>query len=197
MNKNEAPQEESEPTPGLNEGKGPSPSPEEDLSEAGAEQESLHEELRVAEMRLREVSKAFRDQQEGMQAFRELAQNQAELKAERRSFEAVRAFLEPVQNLGRSIETPGEDLGALVEGLKLVHRQFHEGLESLGLEPVPGKGAVFDPNVHEAIAVVPVSDPLLDNRVIEVLKPGFMVSGKVLDACQVVIGQHKEDDVES
>lgn len=207
MNKNEAPQEEEgEPTPTLQEGKGPSPDeapaaeqaeePEAVAVEA-AEADPLGESLKLAEGRLREVSKAFREQQDGMQAFRERVQNQAEIKAERRSYEAVRALLEPVQNLGRSIETPGDDLTALVEGLKLVHRQFREGLESLGLEPVPGKGAPFDPNVHEAIAVMPVTDPVMDHRVLEVLKPGFMVNGKVLHAGQVVIGQHKEDDVES
>ncbi len=203
MNKNEAPQEaEAGPGQDLGEEQGASAGegPLQDEAaqgETAQDVERLQQELKQAEARLREVSKAFREQQEGMQAFRERAQNQATFKADRRSYEAVQAFLEPVQNLGRSIETPGEDMEGLIEGLKLVHRQFRDGLDSLGLEPVPGKGALFDPNMHEAIAVMPVTDPLLDNRVIEVVKPGFMVNGKVLHAGQVVIGQHNEDDVES
>ena len=161
-------------------------------------EDSLAEQLRITEGRLREVSKAFREQQDGMQAFRERAQNQAEIKAERQAFGAVKAVLEPVQNLGRSIETSGQDAAALLEGLKLVHRQFRDALESLGLEPVPGKGAPFNPKVHEAIGVSPVTDESLDNKVLEVLQPGFMVKGKVLHAAQVVIGQYSgADDVEA
>jgi molecular chaperone GrpE len=158
---------------------------------------SLSDQLRTTEGRLREVSKRFRELQDEMQAFRERAQNQAELKAGRQAFEAVKVLLEPVQNLGRSLETPGEDAAALIEGLKLVYRQFRDALDSLGLEPVPGKGAPFDPNVHEAIAVSPVDEDVLDNKVLEVLQPGFMVKGKVLHPAQVVIGQYsRADDVE-
>jgi len=60
----------------------------------------------------------------------------------------------------------------------------------LGLEPVPGVGAPFDPAVHEAVTAVDVVDPAQDGRVLELLSDGFHVRGQVLQTAKVVVGRH-------
>ncbi len=163
-----------------------------ELAGALAARDKAVADLDAASARLRAVSKAFRDLQGEMDAFRKRQELQAKFKAERQSFEVVRAFLEPVQNLARSLETPGADVESLVHGLGMVHHQFMEALKGLGLESVPGVGAPFDPNVHEALGLTPVFDAEQDGKVLHVHSHGFMVNGKVVQAAQVVVGKLQE-----
>lgn len=156
-----------------------------------SEADRLREELAQLQSRLRTVSKAYTDLQAEMRAFRERAQIRLESDRERKSFEVVQAFFEPVMNLKRSLASHGDDMSSFVEGLRMIHHQFHTALENLGLEKIPGEGADFDPTIHEALAVTPVTDPALDGKVLMVHSDGYMVKGKPLQASQVVIGKYE------
>ncbi|MCB9685695.1 MAG: nucleotide exchange factor GrpE [Alphaproteobacteria bacterium] len=148
--------------------------------------------LEAAQGRLRAVSKAYTDLQSEMSAFKQRMEARARQDSELQAFDQVRAFFDPVMNLKRSLAATGEDVHALVDGLKIVHHQFMDALTRLGLEEVPGEGAVFDPQVHEALAVSPVADQEQDGKVLIVHTTGYTVKGKVLQAAQVVIGKYTE-----
>jgi molecular chaperone GrpE len=141
--------------------------------------------------RLRTVSKAYTDLQQEMDAFRKRQQVLAEAKAERKASEVVERFFEPVQNLKRALDAEGtaEDLR---NGVKLVFQQFTRQMADLGLSEVPGEGAVFDPTVHDALAVMPVSDPAQDGKVVTVHSTGWMIGDRVIQPAQVVIGKYQE-----
>lgn len=138
----------------------------------------LEKQLSDTQGRLRAVSKAYTDQKAEMAAFRERVEAQAKSRESMRGFETVKAFFDPVQNLQRSIEVGTSDPEALIDGIKMVHKQFVASLTRLGLEPVPGIGADFDPNVHEALAMMPVNEPSLDGKVLIVHVDGYMVGGR-------------------
>jgi molecular chaperone GrpE len=152
----------------------------------------LKEQLAAAQARLRKVSKGYRDLQEEMSSFRQRVENQARYKAERQSFEVVSGFFDPVMNLRRCIDSSADDPAGLLNGLQMTQKQFMDVLEKLGLQEVPGVGAEFDPNIHEALAVTPVTDSAMDGKVLMVHANGYSVNGKVLQAAQVVIGKHQE-----
>lgn len=152
--------------------------------------QQLENELKQAQARLRAVSKAFTDQKEEMSAFRERVEARAKSAEGRHAHSVVKAFFEPVQNLKRSLNAGASDPDALVQGLKMILHQFEGALVKLGLEPVPGVGSTFDPSVHEALTMTPVADPEQDGKVLMVHLDGFMVSGKVIQAAQVVVGKH-------
>ena len=153
--------------------------------------------LEQAQARLRAVSKAYTDLQAENRAFKERMESRAKLDSELQVFDQVRTFFDPVMNLKRSITSPGDDVKTLVEGLRIVHHQFMEALGKLGLEEIPGVGATFDPNQHEALAVTPVDDKSKDGKVLEVLTTGYRVKGRVLQAAQVVIGKYVETSGEA
>jgi molecular chaperone GrpE len=155
-----------------------------------AELQSRYDE---AQARLRTVSKAYRDLQGEMHAFRERMEARAKMESERQAFDQARRFFDPVMNLKRSLAQQTSDIDALRSGLEMVQHQFMEAMEKLGLEEVPGEGASFDPNVHEALAVTPVTDEAQDGKVLMVHTTGFTVKGKVLQAAQVVIGKYQAD----
>ena len=157
---------------------------------AVGEQEALRRQIDDLTAKLRVVSKAFQDQQSESKAFRERFEAAAKLRAERQALDLVRAFFDPGMNLKRSLAGGWNDAEGLVSGIKLVHQQFEETLVRLGLEPVPGVGAPFDPAVHEAVTAVDVVDPAQDGRVLELLSDGFHVRGQVLQTAKVVVGRH-------
>ncbi|MGC6515170.1 MAG: nucleotide exchange factor GrpE [Myxococcota bacterium] len=174
--------------------------PTADATEAAAEptveldpstQRIEHLEAQLAETtaRLRSVSKAFTQMKEEMASFQQRQTAQAKIKEEAQAFRAVQAFFDPVQSLGRSLESDASSEGFL-EGLTLVHKQFSDALDSLGLAPIPGVGSPFNPSLHEALAVQPVTEPELDGKVVMVHVNGFSVNGKVLKASQVIIGKY-------
>lgn len=145
-----------------------------------------------ASARLRAVSKAYTELQNEMKSFRERMEQRAKQDAELQSYEMARLFFDPVMNLKRSIQAPGEEAQLLVQGLQMVVDQFMDAMKKLGLAEVPGVGASFDPTMHEALGVAPVAEKAQDGRVLVVHTTGYAVKGRVLQAAQVVIGKYQE-----
>lgn len=170
---------------------GPADAPEvEVIDPAADETRSLREQVAALEARLRQVSSAYKQQQDEIAATKERLARQASLKEELRRGEVVGTLFEPVENLRRSLEAVKKSAGAdAVTGLELVLQQFFDAFRKLGLEEVPGKGSRFDPNLHEAITAVPVTDPALDGVVIEVFDMGYRIGTRLLKPSRVVIGQ--------
>lgn len=148
----------------------------------------LHTKILDLEGRLRQVSAAYRQKQEEIESTKERLQRHAAVQEEIRRGEVVASLFEPVENLHRSIDTvkgtPAE------AGLRMVYGQFMEALTRLGLEEVPGVGAKFDPNVHEAIATAPVPAAEQDNRVVNVFSSGYRIGSRLVRPARVVIGSY-------
>jgi molecular chaperone GrpE len=86
------------------------------------------------------------------------------------------------------------DEGDAEKGLGIVVNQFMEAFSELGLEMVNPEGQAFDPNFHEAITVVPVSEADQDGAIIEVFSVGYRVGSRLLKPARVVIGKHEGAD---
>ena len=160
------------------------------LTQLRFEAEQADKRARETEARLRTVSKAYSDLESEMDSFRRRMNHQADQRVERKQAELVEQFFDPVQNLKRSIEAGKGDPVAVMEGLEMIAQQFADVLTRLGLEEIPGVGSQFDPTVHEALAVAPVTDPAQDGKVLMVHATGYRLGGKVLQPAQVVIGKY-------
>lgn len=147
-------------------------------------------ELSEMTARLRAVSRKFQEQKDEMASFRSRLEERSRIERAQRKAEVVRTFFDPVQNLARSLES-GADGHGLREGVSMIHKQFMDALHQLGLATTPGRGERFDPNLHEAIGVVPVHEPELDDRVVEVHVDGWMVDGRAIQAAKVTVGKYQ------
>jgi len=156
-----------------------------------AELEATVEELRG---RLRAVSAAYQKNQDEVAAARARLERAAALREELRRGEVVTTLFEPVQNLRRSVDAAkkGGTIDDLVKGLEMVLQQAMDGFQKLGLEEVPGAGARFDPRIHDAITTIPVSDPALDNVVMQVFSVGYRIGDRVIEPAKVIIGLHDD-----
>ena len=142
--------------------------------------------------RLRTVSAAYKKQQDDVAATRKRLERLSAEKEEIRRGEVVSALFDPLQNLRRSkeaMERQGVDEGH-TKGLDMVIRQILTAFEKLGMEEVPGKGAKFDPNLHEALTAMPVQDPALDEIIVEVYEAGYRLGSRLIRPARVVVGAY-------
>jgi molecular chaperone GrpE len=78
---------------------------------------------------------------------------------------------------------------SVVEGVRLVRAQLEAVLRGYGVERIDAVGSRFDPNVHDALSVIPVHDPARHGIVVDQLEPGYRAGDRLLRAAKVVVGQ--------
>jgi molecular chaperone GrpE len=89
---------------------------------------------------------------------------------------------------GSRAEAP--EVARLREGIDLLAKQFDEVLQRHGVERIEAAGLPFDPTRHEAVAVVD-RDDVPPQTVVEVLRPGFLLNGRVVRPVHVVVSRAK------
>lgn len=84
----------------------------------------------------------------------------------------------------------GADDG-LARGIELVHGNLVDALTSVGLSRIDETGVPFDPNRHEAVQRRDADDGAEPDEpvVVEVFRPGYEMSGRVVRAAMVVVEQ--------
>lgn len=102
----------------------------------------------------------------------------------------IKALLPIIDDLERAIEhaKDKENLKALVEGIGIVLKNFHDCLGKFGVTPIKAIGEKFDPNLHEAVMVN--EDPeKSENTVVSELQRGYMLHGRVIRPAMVVVSK--------
>ena len=87
--------------------------------------------------------------------------------------------------------TDAESAAAVLEGVSLSLKLFKDTLEKQGVSQIDPHGEPFDPNLHEAVAMVPMpsAEP---NSIIEVIRKGFDLNGRLIQAAQVVVSKAED-----
>jgi len=156
----------------------------EELERKLADKETMLAELRG---RHKEATRDFEQTRERLR--RELAKE-----VERETRGVLGAFLDVLDNLDRAIEA-GREISAdtadtvLLKGVVLVRDQFLATLDRHGVTRIEAEDDPFDPNVHDALSTVPVTDPTRDNIVVAAVKSGYRVGDDVLRPASVTVGK--------
>jgi molecular chaperone GrpE len=111
--------------------------------------------------------------------------------AERRSRETLLRELLPVfDNLERAVThaSHATDAKAVVDGVRMVLRQFLDTLDRIGIRRVPTVGAAFDPNLHEAIQQLETVEQPPGTIVAEV-QAGYQMGERLIRAAMVVVAK--------
>ena len=75
----------------------------------------------------------------------------------------------------------------VAEGLRLVERQLLDGLARHGVARIEAVGKPFDPTVHEAVLEMP--GPAAERTVLQVVRPGFTLHGRVVRPAHVIVSK--------
>lgn len=86
-----------------------------------------------------------------------------------------------------------EDKGAMLEGIKLVQKEFHRVLEDSGVKKIDTVGKQFDPNLHEAVMAIETAD-LPDGEIVEEVRSGYTFNDRLLRAAQVRVAKNSSDE---
>jgi molecular chaperone GrpE len=115
----------------------------------------------------------------------------AERERDRFKGEVLEQLLPVLDNLERSlaVDPAATPTSAVLDGVKLVHGQLLGALGGFGLERRSAVGQRFDPRVHDAVAVIPVADPMQDGVVVAELEPAYMFGDRVVRPARVSVGR--------
>ncbi|MDP2913559.1 MAG: nucleotide exchange factor GrpE [Candidatus Omnitrophota bacterium] len=83
-----------------------------------------------------------------------------------------------------------KDFKAVQEGVDMIQLQIQGFLKDIGLERLKTAGKKFDPNMHEAVETVESVDKE-DGYIVEELKPGYTLNGKLIRPAYVKISKKK------
>lgn len=81
------------------------------------------------------------------------------------------------------------DIESLREGVELIYNKFIKYLEANGVKAIESNKAVFDTELHEAVANFPTPEEELKGKVIDTVQKGYKINDKVLRHAKVVVGQ--------
>ena len=164
---------------------------------------SLKREIAERDVRLAEADEKVRHYAQTVdkvrteyQASRERMQRENERNAAREKVKLVSGLLGVLDSLDRSLESAkGADVGSsFVAGVQLIRSQLEGALSGLGLVRFDAVGEAFDPNRHQAVTSLPVTDPAQAGRVLHCVAAGVLVGEEVIRAASVVVGQGTASD---
>lgn len=101
----------------------------------------------------------------------------------------VRELLPVVDSLEKALDAMGEDASEVHrEGVSMTLKLQLDTLSKFGVEAVEPHGEPFDPQYHEAMAMVP-NPELEPNTVMDVMQKGYLLNGRLVRPAMVVVSQ--------
>lgn len=82
-----------------------------------------------------------------------------------------------------------DDTDAAKQGMQLIYNKLMKYLEQNGVKPIDSNGTEFNPDLHEAIAMVATDNPDQKGKVIDTPTKGYTINDKVLRFAKVAVGQ--------
>ena len=118
----------------------------------------------------------------------------------------ARDILSPGDNLERALSVINQEdehsqsIKNLIEGLKMVQKEFSSALEKNGISKINSINEKFDPNLHQAMMEVE-RDNLDEGIVVQEIQTGYMMHDRLLRPAMVGVSkkpkQNKNSDSES
>lgn len=151
--------------------------------------EELLAELLDAEARRDEYLEDVRRGRAEFENYRKRIMREGAAQREAGKAEAAAQLLEVLDDLDRTLEAAETSQDEhLAKGVELVASKLVGALQGLGLERLDAAGVAFDPTRHEAVQHREASEPRDDGpTVVEVLRPGYQLGGRVLRPAMVVV----------
>jgi len=112
-------------------------------------------------------------------------------RAKQAQFGFLITLLPVLDNLNLAVAASETDpsVDHLREGVKGTARSFEQALVSVGVEPIVSVGVKFDPELHEAVDMVPVESEEDDGRIVTEYARGYKFGERLLRPARVQVGK--------
>lgn len=153
------------------------------IAELQAEAERLLQEKKQLEDQLLRTMAEF-------QNFRKRKEQESDQLRQFATERLVTSLLPVLDNFERTIAAleSGAPMEAVIEGIRLVDRQFRTVLEGHNVRKIQSEGQPFDPEIHEAIATEE-SHELPENTVVNEVESGYRMADKVIRPARVRVSK--------
>lgn len=151
--------------------------------------QELEQRLAEKDEQLQEYVTVVHEAQREFEAMRARVRKEASRDAEMSRRAVFADLLEVVDNLDRALGAArdGGSADQLVQGVELVRQQFLRKLGGYGITRLEPLGEPFDPERHEAVTTVPVTDTHGEGIVAGVAAPGYLIGQDVLRPAAVAV----------
>ncbi len=111
----------------------------------------------------------------------------------------ARDILSPGDNLERALSAINQEEGHpqsiknLIEGLKMVQKEFSSALEKNGISKINSMNEKFDPNLHQAMMEVE-RDDLDEGIVVQEIQTGYMMHDRLLRPAMVGVSKKPQQN---
>jgi molecular chaperone GrpE len=149
--------------------------------------------------RVKETEKRFEERKKQMN--HEIQRSRERIEADfQRSLEIEKQkvllpFLAILDDLQRALQAANSETNSsdLMEGIEMIAGQFASSLRAQGVEALELLNQPYDPNLGQAVGVVPTADPAMDGVVIEEVVRGYRLGEQLLRPAQVRVAQFRDD----
>lgn len=103
----------------------------------------------------------------------------------------VNELLPVIDSLDRALEVADKsnpDLAPMIEGIELTQKSMLDVVHKFGVEVVGETNVPFNPDVHQAIAMVESAD-VAPNNVLMVMQKGYTLNGRTIRAAMVSVAK--------
>ena len=99
-------------------------------------------------------------------------------------------MLAVVDNLERAIEAAGDDeaVKPMREGVEMTLNMFVGGLAKFNVEQLNPEGEPFNPELHQAMSMVP-AEGVAANTVVAVMQKGYTLNGRLVRPAMVMVAK--------
>jgi molecular chaperone GrpE len=103
----------------------------------------------------------------------------------------LKEMIPVLDNLERAVDHAGsgaEECQGLLEGVNMTISQFRKVIEDFGVKPISAIGAVFDPNLHQAMGHVESAEQA-PNTVVTEFQKGYLLHDRLLRPSLVMVAK--------
>ena len=92
--------------------------------------------------------------------------------------ETVAPLLPVLDNLKRAVSAASDGDSGILDGVKMIEKQFNDALKGIGVEEIKSVGEQFDPEKHNAVMTADSDEE--ENTILEEFQTGYEYKGKVI-----------------
>jgi len=153
------------------------------------------EQLGEAQREAAEYRDRFLRSRAELETFRRRVAGDVERAREAGLDSAVLAVLTVFDDLGRALQAAEttDDPATIVPGVRAVKESLERNLENLDIRPIGAPGEPFDPNQHEALTAVPLTQGAEPGTIADVFQAGFKRGDRLVRPARVVVYKDAEE----
>ncbi len=150
--------------------------------------EGFQKELETMKAQADDYKDKFMRAQADLQTYRRRVQGDIDRAREAGLESALLPVMTVYDDLGRALMM-STDPEKLIPGIQSVREGLERNLDMLGIKKVGEKGEAFNPELHEALTMVPVAEGAEAGTIATVFAVGFVKNDKLVRPAKVVVYQ--------